>query len=265
MMGDEKKKNRVFERTRQCMLLLVGSLVISFTCIACVSESAENRGEQETGSTNLETESTNQETEETVIYETYPAPDIFSDDRDTFESAIHEACAVIRIRIDSSFDQYKDPKKTWFKGILENALYQDEVFLSLTKGDEHSPIIFFQTGTKEESVKGFPQFYPGEELLIFVLPGGISNPVLNPNFVMIGEFATVFDVAKGADGTVYYLDRYGVLGFSEEMLPNHLNDSALARELVSQIAEKRPDDKVFDYKYIFTEEDFRKLLADSTK
>ena len=43
MMGDEKKKNRVFEITRQCMLLLVGSLVISFTCIACVSESAENR------------------------------------------------------------------------------------------------------------------------------------------------------------------------------------------------------------------------------
>ncbi len=120
------------------------------------------------------------------------------DFKTTFE--IVDAVAVIRIG-------------NWLSEDTQNGVtYYEAEVIDRYKGNLKETIIIMQDGSSAGTVKGYPLFTHGDEMMLF-LKRSVSGKYAEDCYWIFGSYARVLHIAEDKDGEKYVLD---VLGFLEE-------------------------------------------------
>lgn len=176
----------------------------------------------------------------------------------TFETALSEADAVARIVVGDWLGEDKD---------LYNTYYEATV-LQCFKGDLPEKITLLQDGCSSGTLKAYPLFKSGNELLVFINHASVTGYV-SPYWI-IGAFKTLLDVSYDSTGTRYYVDPYGILGETIDISTNYASDPVISREVYNTMAENDPiwkemeeayPEVEYTFPYIFSEDDLIPLLT----
>lgn len=170
--------------------------------------------------------------------------------RYTFETGLSDADAVVRIRIGSWLGEDQEALSTFFEATV----------LESFKGNIPESFILIQDGCSESTLKGYPLFTDGNELLVYLKR--ISDTKYGDAYWIIGSFPTVLDVAYDNSGARYYADRYGIMGETAGISNNYSHQTVFRSELELNLIKT---DSMFEmmqytYPYIFAEEDLLPLL-----
>ena len=175
----------------------------------------------------------------------------------TFETAFYEAEAVARIKVGNWLSEDDESFSTHFEAFT----------LECFKGDIPETFILTQEGNSSGTVKGYPLFTYGNELLVFL------NKWTNENnediYWIIGAFTTVLDVSYDNDGNRYYTDCRGILGATMDISSNYIDQNDILSEVYASAVNSDPfvaniaDEQSF-YSYIFSEDDVN-ILTDKYK
>ena len=168
----------------------------------------------------------------------------------TFETAMTEADVVARIKVGNWIAEDTELHETYYEATVQHCF----------KGNIPNTFTLLQDGCSNGTLKGYPLFTYGNELLVFLKEAtGIEYE--SPYWI-IGSFTTLFDVTYDNSGARYYADRYGIFGGTVQDAVNY----ALLDELFSEVyaitvqADPIVDDMKYPYPYIFSEEDMTTLL-----
>ncbi len=177
--------------------------------------------------------------------------------RYTFESALSEADAVARIIVGNWLGEDKDLGKTYFEATV----------LQCFKGDLPERITLLQDGCSSATLKGYPLFTSGNEMLVFINHASVTD-YDSPHWI-IGAFTTLLDVSYDNAGTRYYVDRYGILGETIDIPTNYASNPVISREVRNTMTKNDPIWKEMEdaylevehiFPYIFLEDDLVPLL-----
>jgi hypothetical protein len=168
----------------------------------------------------------------------------------TFASAISEADAVARIEVGNWLGEDTDLHKTYYEATV----------LQCFKGDIPNKFTLLQDGCSTATLKNYPLFTNGNELLVFLNKATVTD--YDSPYWIIGSFMTVLDVAYDASGTRYYSDRYGILGETVDVSKNFSLQDEISAEVYSELVETDSiiADMRYSYPYIFSENDLIPLL-----
>lgn len=117
----------------------------------------------------------------------------------TFESAFKESDMVARVRVGNWLGEKERSWITYFEADV----------IEIYKGDEIGNIVLLQDADSDSTLKWYPLFTYGNELLVF-LKHGLDEQYENTYWI-IGSYTTVFDVITTDSGDVYFSDRWGEL------------------------------------------------------
>ena len=176
--------------------------------------------------------------------------------RYTFESALSEADAVARIIVGNWLGEDDELEKTYYEATV----------LQCFKGDMPDRITLLQDGCSSSTLKGYPLFTSGNELLVFINHASVTD--YDSPYWIIGAFTTILDVSYDNAGRRYYVDPYGILGETIDITMNYATDPAISSEVRNtmvgndpiwkEMDEAYPEEKLFPY--IFSEDDMIHLL-----
>lgn len=168
----------------------------------------------------------------------------------TFESALEEADAVARIRVGNWIAEDNEARQTY---------YEAEV-LECYKGEIPTNFTLLQDGCSLRTFKGYPLFISGNEMLLF-LREAVGLPQYDAPYWIIGAYTTLLDVVYD-DGERYFVDRYGVLGQSINVVSNYANVASVADAVYTAAVESDPlmSNPVHSFPYIYSDDDMLKLL-----
>lgn len=168
----------------------------------------------------------------------------------TFESAMSEADVVARIKVGDWLAEDTDIFKTYYEAKV----------LQCFKGSMPETITLLQEGCSTGTLKGYPLFTSGNEMLVF-LKEAIETPYDSPYWIM-GSFTTFLDVSYDEGGNRYYADRYGHLGDSVNINANYAHVSPVSGEVLAVAAANDPivSEMHYSYPYIFSESDMITLI-----
>lgn len=178
--------------------------------------------------------------------------------RYTFESASAEADAVARIVVGNWLGEDTDLHKTYYEATVVQCF----------KGDLPEKITLLQDGCSSGTLKAYPLFTSGNELLVFINRASVTDYV-SPYWI-IGAFTTLLDVSYDSAGTRYYVDPYGILGDTIDISANYASDPVISREVYNSMAENDPiwkemekayPEVEYTFPYIFSEDDLIPLLT----
>lgn len=179
--------------------------------------------------------------------------------RYTFETAFLEADAVVRIKIGN-----------WLSEDIDNMFTRYEAtVLQCFKGDVSDAFTLIQEGCSDCTMKGYPLFTYGNELLVFLtkatMPPDYEMPWSDESYWITGCFTTVLDVTYDAEGNRYYADNHDFLGETMGISSNYVNQKDILSEVYSSAVNSDPfvaniaDEQNF-YSYIFSEADVNNLI-----
>ena len=167
-----------------------------------------------------------------------------------FESAFSAADAVARIQVGDWLSEDLELHKTYYEATV----------LQCFKGDMPETITLLQDGSSAATMRGYPLFTSGNEILVFLKEAAL--PEYESPYWIIGSFTTVLDVSYDKEGTRYYADRHGILGEFMNGLHNYLADSSVCLSVHSRAAADDPifKEMQYTYRYIFSEADILALM-----
>lgn len=168
--------------------------------------------------------------------------------RYTFESAFSEADAVLQLRVGS-----------WLSEDAEIGItYYEADVLQSYKGNVTDSITLLQDGSSKWTLKGYPLFTAGNEIFVFL--NEAQNTEYPNAYWIIGAFTTLLDVTYDENGTMYYMDRYGILG--ETMNLSNAAGEPVAAQLRrnAEQSDSIVREMQFQYSYMFSEADIRTLV-----
>ena len=172
----------------------------------------------------------------------------------TFETAFSEAEAVARIKIGN-----------WLSEDTENGITRFEAsVLQCFKGDLPETFSLFQGGCSKHTIRGYPLFSYGNELLVFLRKDETQTDDY-ASYWIIGSYSTVLDITYDDDGNRYYADRYGFLGKSMKISPNYFYQNDILSEIYSYAINSDSflaeiADKQHLYPFVFSETDVLELI-----
>ena len=171
--------------------------------------------------------------------------------RYTFETGYLESDVVARIKVGDWIAENVDLNSTYYEATV----------LECFKGDIPESFTLIQDGCSASTMKGYPLFTYGNELLLFLNKAGLTG--YESPYWIIGSYTTVLDVSYDENGVRYYADRYGVLGETANVPTNYAHKSAVSNTIRSKIAENDPIIKEmhYSYPYIFVESDVLALFG----
>lgn len=172
------------------------------------------------------------------------------DTKYTFASAVSESDVVARIEVGNWIAE---------DTALHNTYYEATV-LQCFKGNIPTQFTLLQDGCSAGTLKGYPLFARGNEMLVFLKEATGVN--YDSPYWIIGSFMTVLDISYDDSGTRYYLDRYGFLGETIDIATNYSLQNDTFTEVVSRSIESDPivQDMQYSYPYIFAENELMALL-----
>lgn len=172
-------------------------------------------------------------------------------DRYTFETAFAEADVVARIKVGN-----------WIAEDTEIYItYYEATVLDCIKGDIPEKFTLLQDGCSSSTMKGYPLFTSGNELLVFLNEATLTN--YKAPYWIIGSFTTILDVSYDADGSRYYIDRYGILGESMDISRNYALEEDVFSEVYANAVDSDPlvADMRYHWPYVFSEADVIALFG----
>lgn len=146
--------------------------------------------------------------------------------RYTLVSASEEAELIAVIQVEQWLSEDPNQMCTFFQCTVK------EVLGGELNADS---LVLLQTGYSELTIKGYPLFGVGNELLVF-LKKAVQTPYDNAYYI-IGENTTIFDLIEVGSKT-YAIDRTGT--FSEQMpdMVPPVKDNGINTKAVEEIKEK---------------------------
>ncbi len=123
----------------------------------------------------------------------------------TLESAYDEADVVAWVRVGNWLGERTGEK------ILDATYFEVEVVKAF-KGNPGDSIVMEQLGSSAWTIKGYPLFTFGNELLVFLVEA--EGREYENCYYINGTYSTVMDVVTNTDGKTYVADRFGMLGDS---------------------------------------------------
>lgn len=170
--------------------------------------------------------------------------------RYTFASAVSEADVVARIEVGSWIAEDTDLHKTYYEATV----------LQCFKGSIPTTFTLLQDGCSAGTLKGYPLFTSGNEILVFLKEATITT--YESPYWIIGSFTTLLDISYDENGNRYYADRYGILGESINISSNYAHEISVSSEVLAVAAANDPivSEMQYSYPYIFSETDIITLL-----
>ena len=171
----------------------------------------------------------------------------------TFETAFSTAEAVARIKVGNWLSENNEIHSTYFEATV----------LQCFKGDIPETFILKQDGSSDGTIKNYPLFTYGNELLLFLKKGSTAD--YETVYWIIGAFTTVLDVSYSAEGARYYTDRRNIMGATMNISSNYVNQNNILSEVYASAVGSDPfiadiTDKQHFYSHIFSEADVNKLI-----
>ncbi len=130
----------------------------------------------------------------------------------SFEEAWDAADVIAWVRVGNWLGERSGDK------VLDTTYFEAEVIRTY-KGNPGESIVLEQVGSSNWTVKCYPLFTYGNEMLLF-LQGGDSRPFpgnhytgaeFDNSYCIVGTYGGVMDVVTNTDGTVYVTDRFGFI------------------------------------------------------
>lgn len=174
--------------------------------------------------------------------------------RYTFESAFAESDMVALVKIGNWLSEDDVIKSTYYEATI----------VECYKGENIQNIILKQDGCSDWTMRGFPLFTYGNELLLFLRKGEVAEYA--EIFWIPGSFTTVLDAAESDSGEVYYMDRFGLLGETMDIKTNYALQRPLFKELCDNAVKKDPlflrseAEKIHGFPYVFSKADVEDLI-----
>jgi len=171
--------------------------------------------------------------------------------RYTFETACASSDLVAHIKVGSWLGEEAETKYTTY--------YEASVIEKYIGGETAEDIVLLQDGTSSQTLRGYPLFTSGNELLVFLRRA--ADVEYENAYWIIGSFTTVLDAVSDDSGGVFYMDRYGLLGETMDISENYASQPPAA-QLYSAAAEQDPiiEDMDYHYPYIFSRQDVASLF-----
>ena len=168
----------------------------------------------------------------------------------TMESAIAAADVVARVEVGSWIGEETDLHTTYYEATV----------LQCFKGNIPASFTLLQDGNSKWTLKGYPLFTSGNEMLLFLKEATGVN--YESAYWIIGEFSTVMDVSYDDAGNRYYADRYGILGKTVNIAANYARQRDTFKEVYARAAEADPivREMKYPYPYVFAENDISSLF-----
>lgn len=168
----------------------------------------------------------------------------------TLATAMSEADVVARIQVGNWIAEDIELQETYYEATVQQSF----------KGDIPNTFTLLQDGCSNGTLKGYPLFTKGNELLVF-LKEATGLEYESPYWV-IGSFTTLLDVAYDNSGTRYYADRYGILGETVQCSTNYALIGDVFSEVYATTVQADPivDDMQYPYPYVFSENDLITLF-----
>jgi len=167
----------------------------------------------------------------------------------TFETAYSASDLVAHIKVGNWLGEDDEICITY---------YEATVIDNYTDGKSEK-IILLQDGTSKRTLKAYPLFTSGNELLVFLKCA--EGTEYENAYWIIGSFTTILDVVSSDSGEMYYVDRYGMLGETMS-LPNYASQSSLSSELYANAVKLDSiiADMQYSFPYIFSKSDVELLI-----
>lgn len=159
----------------------------------------------------------------------------------TFEEAYQEADMVAHVKVGNWLGEEEE----------KGATYYDATIVEQYKGDKIDEIILFQDGTSNGTLKRYPLFTYGNEMLVFLKEA--VDTEYDDAYWIIGAFTTMLDVVNDEEGNLYYMDRYGILGETIDASMNSAGNTDL-RQVLYEAAVANDEIVVemgYRYEYIY--------------
>ena len=168
-----------------------------------------------------------------------------------FTSAFAAADAVARVEIGNWIGEDMQIHKTYYEATV----------LEFYKGNIPAAFTLLQDGCSAGTLKGYPLFTCGNELLVFLKEA--TGLDYNAPYWIIGSFTTVLDVSYDASGNRYFADRYGILGETMSIPANYALEADTFHDVYARITESDSvvQDMNFAYPFVFSEIDVMCLLT----
>lgn len=172
----------------------------------------------------------------------------------TFETAFADADAVACIRVGDWLGENTEILSTYYEATV----------LECFKGDLSGTFTLIQDGCSVSTLKGYPLFTSGNEMLVFLKEATESDKEAtgldyDDLYWIIGSFTTLMDLVSDEDGNRYFGDRCGVLSETLHDLPNYAKNAAIAQSVFSCMSAADPLVKS-PYSYLYAEEELLSLL-----
>lgn len=161
----------------------------------------------------------------------------------TFSTAFEEADVVARVQVGNWLGEDTTIMST----------YYEAASLECIKGDIPDTFTLIQDGCSKGTLKGYPLFTYGNEMLLFMKEA--SGVDYESAYWIMGAFTTMLDVAYDDEGVRYYVDRYGILGDTMTELCDPVILESTGAEVYAYIIGKDPiiEEILIRDPYIFTE------------
>lgn len=172
----------------------------------------------------------------------------------TLNTAVAEADVVARIQVGDWIAEDTDIGSTYYEATV----------LECFKGNIPTTFTLKQDGSSAGTLKGYPLFTSGNEILVFLNEATATN--YDSTYWIIGSFTTIMDVSYDNAGNRYYADRYGILGETVDVSVNYARQPSTFAEIYARSVETDPivQDMQYRYPYVFAESDLIPLLEDRT-
>lgn len=167
----------------------------------------------------------------------------------TFESAFAEADAVARVKVEGWIAENTSIYQTYFQASV----------LQCFKGDMPNTFTLLQEGCSTGTLKGYPLFTGGNELLVFL--NEATGAPYESSYWIIGAYLTLLDVSYDEIGNRYYIDSRSVFGDSINISANYALQEGICREVYEWSVKADPlvADRPY-FSYIFSEADMINLI-----
>ena len=168
----------------------------------------------------------------------------------TFEATFEEADAVAHIRVGNWLYEREDQGSTCFEAEI----------IDCYKGDITGSFVLKQDGYSNGTLKGYPLFTHGNELLLFMRKSE-DEGTGSICYWILGSFSTVLYASYDDSGNLYYLNPFK--HFTEALdIPDYSGRSALSAEILNNDARSDKIHEGFSYSRVFSADDLKELFVD---